>query len=113
MDLIRARDETAADFGMPAPSTADDETKEKIALCECGHPLKIFFEDRRDNTEKGHQFREQFGKVLNRLEKAGVEKEQARQQLMLILHGQEGDLISKIDIETSGNTGRWYRKDKH
>lgn len=64
--------------------------------CACGSTMLEFFADRRDTSEQGLRRREIFGQLLERLERAGVDRAVARAELIGGLRGQAVDLEALI-----------------
>ena len=81
----------------------DDEERTIVELfrnCLCGSTLVSIFGDRRDISERGRQRREKFGKLLDMLQKAGLEVDVARQELLKILHGQDSVILKNLGFDT-------------
>lgn len=81
-------------------SYEEDDGSHVIELfrnCPCGSTLMDAFNDRRDITEQGDKRRKQFGKVLDSLEQDhGIEKDEARQELLKAMKGELSELIEKV-----------------
>jgi len=69
-----------------------------IRRCTCGTRLLDHFNDRRDNSERGQKRRRAFDKVVEHLVQQGVEREQARNELLKHMHGQSSKLLEQFGI---------------
>ena len=81
----------------------DDDDKPIVELfrnCVCGSTLMDCFSDRRDISSQGLKRRTLFGKLLSLLESKGIKSEVAREQLLLVLHGQPSKLLEQMGINT-------------
>ncbi|MDY6905714.1 MAG: oxidoreductase [Thermodesulfobacteriota bacterium] len=82
-------------------SSVDDDDQSIVELyrnCTCGSTLLDFFNDRRDLSEKGLNRRETFGRIMSMLEKKGIPREQARQELLKFMRGQHSRVLEKMGI---------------
>ena len=70
--------------------------------CKCGTTLMADFQDRRDNSEAGQSRRNQFDNLLETLIDHGMEYDDARRELLNILHGKHSkaieDILGNIDL---------------
>lgn len=76
----------------------DDDGKLIVELfrnCPCGSTLMDCFSDRRDTSERGMQRRARFAELLGYLEKEGLERATAREELLKVMHGQGSDILKK------------------
>ena len=67
--------------------------------CECGSPLVVIINDRRDRTSEGIRVRRDFGRILYALEQAGMVTEEARDELLGVLSGKETSKISEHELD--------------
>lgn len=67
--------------------------------CECGVPLVVIINDRRDRTTEGIRVRRDFGRILYALEQMGMESETTRQELLGVLAGKESTKIGGRELE--------------
>lgn len=80
----------------------DDDDKSILEVyrnCVCGSTLMDFFSDRRDLSEKGLKRREIFQKVLDHLEKQGVQPQVGRDELLKFMRSGESELLEKLGIK--------------
>jgi len=67
--------------------------------CECGAPLVVIINDRRDRTSEGIRVRRDFGRILYALEQAGMESEMARHELLDVLEGKDSPNIGDRELD--------------
>jgi hypothetical protein len=68
--------------------------------CPCGSTLLELFGDRRDSSEAGAERRERFGRLLEMLGlQFGLNREEARMELLKILRGQRSPLLEHLGIK--------------
>jgi hypothetical protein len=80
----------------------DDDDKYVVELfrnCTCGSTLLEFFKDRRDTSANGKTKRKLFGRLMRRLEKAGLSTEVARRELLTIMTGGDSAILKKLGIK--------------
>lgn len=83
--------------GLKASTDYDGETLvELFRNCICGSTLLDFFNDRRDLTHEGIKRRKTFSSLLNYLEARDINRQQARLEILKILHGEESELLSQL-----------------
>lgn len=66
--------------------------------CECGSTMLVACRDRRDLSEAGEERRKNFDKVLDCLEKMGLDREQARQELRRFMSGERSELLEQAGL---------------
>jgi hypothetical protein len=64
--------------------------------CPCGSTLMDFFGDRRDNSAAGMRRRKRFNELLEFLVQYGLEKTEARTELLKVLLGEKSQVLAKI-----------------
>jgi len=67
--------------------------------CPCGSTLMVLFKDRRDTSDHGQLMRDKFGRLLDQLIEHGLTRQQARDELLRILHGKPSELLATRNIE--------------
>ncbi|MGE0082687.1 MAG: oxidoreductase [Thiohalomonadaceae bacterium] len=78
---------------------SDDENHTVVELfrnCVCGSTLMDVFNDRRDLSEQGLRRRRQFERLLDALEARGIERVQARQELLKLLRDGHSALLMPL-----------------
>lgn len=75
-------------------SEDDDGTPilELFRNCHCGSTLLDFFKDRRDSPEQ----RQLFDQLLDQLCAMGIERHQARTELLKVRKGQSSELLNRL-----------------
>ena len=66
---------------------------ELFRSCPCGDSLMEVFRNRRDMSEKGLKRRQKFSELLTMLMDNGMERDEARRELMLVVRGEESKLV--------------------
>ena len=64
--------------------------------CKCGTTLMADFQDRRDNSRGGQDRRKKFNELIDVLTSHGLEYNEARTEILKILHGEHSLAIEKI-----------------
>lgn len=64
--------------------------------CECGSTLMDVFRDRRDTSAAGLQRRQNFEKLLQKLQVKGIARDVARQELLKVMRGQRSELLDQL-----------------
>jgi phage FluMu protein Com len=64
--------------------------------CSCGSTLMDIFNDRRDLSPNGEKRRQIFQKTLDILIKSGLEKDEARQEILKIMKGESSEHLIKF-----------------
>jgi tRNA G37 N-methylase Trm5 len=80
----------------------DDNSEEMVELfrnCICGSTLMNYFQNRRDQSERGKKRRETFDKVMKILQEKGVSEGHARQELLKVVYGGKSTLIESYGIK--------------
>lgn len=92
----------APTFGSGLKRSWDDDDNTVVELfrnCECGSTLMDFFMDRRDCTARGVKRRTVFGRLLDTLEKKGLPRDIARQELTGIMNGNQSERLEALGIQ--------------
>lgn len=78
----------------------DDETVsvQLFRNCECGSTLMEQFCDRRDTSEAGIRRRQHFGRMLDKLVSLGIDRNEARTELLKLMHGQQSAVIKGLRL---------------
>ena len=72
--------------GSSSPQVSDAMRSVQFArICQCGTPVIVASDNRRDSTEEGQRRREIFSELLNRVKQAGLSHEEGRAKLLLTL----------------------------
>lgn len=91
---------TAAISGHAGFKTAVEEDGSRILElfrnCECGSTLMDVFRDRRDTSPAGLQRRQNFEKLLQKLQAKGIDRDVARQELLKVMRGQRSELLDRL-----------------
>jgi hypothetical protein len=66
--------------------------------CVCGSTLMECFNDRRDPSKAGLKRRELFRRLMVMLEKKGLPADQARVELLKLIHGEHSRVFEKMGI---------------
>ena len=74
----------------------DTSIVELYRNCVCGSTLMEFFSDRRDVSDNGIDRRKHFAELLEYLLKNQVPEQEARQELLKILKGQQSNIIERL-----------------
>ena len=69
-----------------------------VRQCVCGEPILDHFGDRRDMTRKGELKRQAFEKVILSLQSHGLDRTQARKELLNHLNNRKSPLLEKLGI---------------
>ncbi|CAN5335934.1 hypothetical protein BH09VER1_BH09VER1_52570 [soil metagenome] len=90
----------------PEETTASKSPEARRALefhriCQCGAPVVVQSENRRDLTAKGLRRRQAFGELQERLIDAGMPREEARGQLLLTLKIWRSELMGDHQLDNS------------
>lgn len=80
------------------PSSVEDGINiiEVFRNCPCGSTLMDFFSERRDCSDAGVKRREIFEGLLHFLTEDGLEKYNARTELLKVVRGEKSEVLSKI-----------------
>jgi hypothetical protein len=81
------------------PEEGDDPIVELYRNCVCGSTLMEFLNNRRDTSENGKHRRATFGKLVDILVKRGLSREDARNELLMILHYKKSPLLESMGIQ--------------
>jgi hypothetical protein len=73
-----------------APDDSGAELVELFRNCTCGSTLMETFDDRRDLSAAGERRRRYFGRLLEALQRRGMDRAEARAELMAARRGQIG-----------------------
>lgn len=76
-----------------------DQIVELFRNCICGSTLMECFNDRRDPSKAGLKRRELFGRLMAMLEKKRVPADQARSELLKLIHGQQSQVLEQMGIK--------------
>lgn len=99
-DFFRESVAPAASSGLKESSDDDDEfIVELYRNCQCGSTLMDFFMDRRDTSEQGLKRRVLFGKLLDSLEKKGLNRALARDELFGLMRGRPSARLKALGIK--------------
>jgi hypothetical protein len=79
--------------------------------CTCQSTLVALCENRRDSSPEGKARRRQFDLLLGRFVERGLDKEEAREALRLLLHGQDAPLLSLNHGITLPLVRQWFDLD--
>ena len=77
----------------------DDDDSVIVELyrnCVCGSTMMDFFQNRRDDSDKGLVRRKKFAELMDKLVNAGIEKDVAREELLKVVRGHKSDLIDSV-----------------
>ncbi len=91
----------APTFGSGLKKSWDDDDNTVVELfrnCECGSTLMDFFMDRRDGSARGVKRRTVFGRLLDTLEKRGLTRDIARQELIGVMNGNQSESLEALGI---------------
>lgn len=80
----------------------DDDDKTVVEVfrnCVCGSTLMDVCLDRRDLSATGVERRAQFDKLLALMEKAGIEAQIARGELLAFLSGKQSDILKQLQLD--------------
>ncbi len=66
--------------------------------CGCGSTMLVACRDRRDLSEAGEERRKNFDKVLDCLEKMGIDREQGRKELRRFMRGERSELLEQAGL---------------
>jgi hypothetical protein len=66
--------------------------------CKCGSTILIACRDRRDLSEAGEERRRNFDRVLDCLERMGIDREQARGELRRFMRGERSELLEQAGL---------------
>ncbi len=66
--------------------------------CVCHTTLFSEFSNRRDESDNGKQKRDEFKKLLQILEKEGLDKETGTMELRKIVNGKDSDVLRKMGV---------------
>jgi predicted nucleic acid-binding Zn-ribbon protein len=83
-------------------SSEDDDGDHIVELfrnCVCGSTLMECFNDRRDLSRAGLKRRELFGRLMAMLEKKGLPADQARPELLKLIHGEHSRVLEQLGIK--------------
>lgn len=96
------RHSSAPTFGSGLKRSWDDDENTVVELfrnCECGSTLMDFFMDRRDSSARGVKRRTVFGRLLDALEKKGLHRDVARQELTGVMNGNSSRRLEALGIQ--------------
>lgn len=85
-------------------SETRDEGKRMVRIyrvCNCRQPLHIEVENRRDMSPEGINRRDKFGQVLKVLTAAGIAENDARDELLKVLHGERSEILDRMGMTVS------------
>jgi hypothetical protein len=100
-DYVQKTEDVSGKTGLKKGYDDNDQPiVELFRNCVCGSTLMDCFSDRRDISSQGLKRRELFGKLLSLLESKGVKSHVAREQLLMVLHGQPSKLLERMGINT-------------
>ena len=91
--------------GLKGVTDMDTHLVELYRNCACGSTLLEFCADRRDQSERGRRRREKFGRLLDSLVAAGVERNRARAAILKSMSGQRLDLAALLQGQAAGDQG--------
>lgn len=94
--------------GSGLKGSCDDDDKDIVELyrnCECGSTLMDFFMDRRDTSERGLKRRAVFGRLLDTLERKGLSRANARQELLSVMNGNRSPRLEALGIRLKAKGG--------
>lgn len=95
---------TAPEEGSANGSAKSPEARRALEfhrICQCGAPVVVQSENRRDLTAKGLRRRQAFGELQERLIDAGMPREEARGQLLLALKIWRSELMGDQQLDNS------------
>ena len=69
---------------------------EMFRKCSCGATVVDFVSDRRDNSEAGIKRRQKFEQLMGQLEKRGLSHDEARTELLKLMHGEESPRLHQL-----------------
>lgn len=78
----------------------DNIVVEVYRNCSCGSTLMDLCHDRRDTSAAGLKRRELFESLQKKLITAGISHNDARQELLNLLHGKPCPLLTKLGLRT-------------
>jgi len=87
----------------------DGPLVEVFRNCVCGSTLLVSCASRRDDTEAGHSRRRLFEELLGYLGRHGIERAQARTELLRVASGERSEVLeawySQIAAQVGGSEG--------
>ncbi len=95
---------TAPEEGSTNGSAKSPEARRALEfhrICQCGAPVVVESDNRRDLTAKGLRRRQAFGELQERLIDAGMPREEARGQLLLTLKIWRSELMGDHQLDNS------------
>lgn len=100
-DFVKQTENVGVSSGLKA-SHDDDEVEivELFRNCLCGSTLMDVCGDRRNNSASGKKRRQAFNKLLQILEKKGVQQELGRREILKVMAGQQSTVIQRIKNKT-------------
>ncbi len=72
--------------------------------CPCGSTLLATFRERRDRSPAGRRRRARFGRLLAILERAGIDRDSARRELLALLRGGRSPYLERRGIRFAQRT---------
>lgn len=81
-----------------ARDEAERPVVELFRNCPCGSTLLATFRERRDLSPAGRRRRARFGRLLAVLERAGIDRDSARRELLALLHGGRSPYLERRGI---------------
>lgn len=67
--------------------------------CSCGSTLMECFNDRRDTSNMGLKRRELFGRLMALLAKKGLPADNARAELLKLIHGEHSQVLEEMGVK--------------
>lgn len=96
-DFIQQCKETPGSTGL-TEYELDERVVGMYRNCICGSTLMVVCHDRRDMSPAGHRRRQLFGELLDILVAAGLEAQDARQELLLVVRGGSSPLLESAAL---------------
>jgi hypothetical protein len=81
------------------PEDGDSPVVELYRNCVCGSTLMEFFNNRRDTSWNGQRRRAIFGKLVEVLVEKGLSREDARAELLQVMHFNKSPLLESMGIQ--------------
>ncbi|MGH8354611.1 MAG: hypothetical protein ACRERY_13980 [Pseudomonas sp.] len=92
--------------GLKAVEDDDGPLVEVFRNCVCGSTLLVSCASRRDDTEAGHSRRRLFDDLLGYLERYGIERAQARGELLRVASGERSEVLETWYSQIAAQTGK-------
>lgn len=87
-----------------ARDDAEQPVVELFRNCPCGSTLLATFRERRDLSPAGRRRRARFGRLLAILERAGIDRDSARRELLALVHGGRSPYLERRGIRFTRRT---------